>query len=141
LLSDGRRKEVSGGFQRTTNNRMELMGAISGLEALKVKCRVTLHSDSKYVVETMSRGWAERWRANGWKRNKKEKALNPDLWEKLLSLCESHSVEFRWVKGHAGDPENERADQLAVEAANQDDLPADSGYELTSSHQGSLLTG
>ena len=130
LLYGGQRKEVNGGFQLTTNNRMELMAAIVGLQTLKKKCRVSLYSDSEYLVNAMSEGWARRWQANGWKRNKKEKALNPDLWDRLLSLCAYHDVEFRWVRGHSGDPENERCDALAVQAANEARLPLDEGYEL-----------
>ena len=129
LLSGERRRELSGGFRRTTNNRMELMGPIEGLESLKQSCRVTLISDSQYVVRAMEKGWAKRWRGNGWMRNKREQAVNPDLWENLLDLCEKHEVEFRWVRGHAGDPENERCDQLAVKAAHRKNLPADEGYE------------
>ncbi len=123
------RLELSGGYRRTTNNRMELMGPIVGLERLNKRCRVTLYSDSKYVVDAMAKGWAKRWRTNAWMRNKKERAINPDLWERLLGLCEKHAVEFRWVRGHSGDPENERCDQLAVQAAHQRDLPVDEGYE------------
>ncbi len=126
------RREISGGYRQTTNNRMELMGPIRSLEALNQSCRVVIHSDSKYVVDSMQKGWAERWRANGWKRNKREKAINPDLWKMLLELCKKHDVEFRWVRGHSGDPENERCDQLAVEAAHRDDLPIDEGYESAS---------
>jgi ribonuclease HI len=107
---------------------MEIMAAIAGLEALKEKCNVTLCSDSEYLIKAMSRGWVQRWRAKGWKRNKREKALNPDLWERLLQLCEHHEVQFSWVKGHAGSPENTRCDELAVQAAQQPDLPADEGY-------------
>ena len=123
------RRELSGGFRRTTNNRMELMGPIEALEALKQGCQVTLHSDSQYVVRAMEEGWARRWQGNGWMRNKKEQAVNPDLWSKLLDLCDKHDVDFRWVRGHAGNPENERCDQLAVQAAYGKDLPADEGYE------------
>jgi ribonuclease HI len=108
---------------------MELMAPIIGLKALKERCRVTVFSDSEYVVKAMTEGWAHRWRANGWKRNKKEKAVNPDLWAQLLLLSEQHDVEFRWVRGHAGDPENERCDQLALQATQQTALPIDSGYE------------
>jgi ribonuclease HI len=104
------------------------MAAIVGLEALKEKCNVTLYSDSEYLVKAMSRAWAKRWRANGWKRSKREKALNPDLWERLLQLCEHHEVQFRWVRGHAGTEENTRCDELAVQAAQQSDLPCDKGY-------------
>jgi len=128
LLYQGHRRELSGGYRKTTNNRMEMMAAIVGLQALKEKCRVTLYSDSEYLVNAMSKGWIQRWRANGWKRNKREKVLNPDLWERLLQLCELHEVQFRWVKGHAETPENIRCDQLAMEAAQQPDLPIDEGY-------------
>lgn len=108
------RKELSGGEAETTNNRMELMAAIVGLEALKEKCAVTLHSDSKYLIDAINLGWAVKWRENGWMRTKKDKALNSDLWERLLGLVELHEVELVWVKGHAGNPENERCDELAV---------------------------
>ena len=129
LLYGDHRRELSGGFRETTNNRMELMAAISGLEALKEKCRVTLYSDSQYVVKGMAQGWARRWQANGWKRNKREKAISPDLWERLLNLAENHEIEFKWVRGHAGIPENERCDELALEAAQDNDLPIDGGYQ------------
>ena len=125
----GHRKELSGGFRHTTNNRMELMAAIEGLRALKEPCRVTLYTDSRYLVDAMEKGWARRWQANGWRRNKKEEALNADLWEELLRLCDLHEVRFVWVKGHSGHPENERCDRLVQEAARQADLPPDSGYE------------
>lgn len=128
LLYNGHRKELSGGYRRTTNNRMEMMAAIAGLESLQQPCRVTLYSDSKYLVDAVTKGWATRWRANGWMRNKKDKAINPDLWQQLLDLCDRHQVDFKWVKGHAGIPENERCDQLAVSAARQPGLPADEGY-------------
>ena len=100
-------KELSGGAEETTNNRMELTAAIVGLEALKEKCSVTLYSDSKYLVDAITCGWAVKWRENGWMRTKKDKALNIDLWEKLLKLLEKHDVELIWVKGHAGHPEND----------------------------------
>ena len=129
LISGIHRKELSAGFRLTTNNRMEMMGAIAGLEALNFKCAVTLYSDSKYVVDAVTKGWAQRWRANGWKRNKKDKAINPDLWGRLLDLCDRHEVTFKWVKGHAGIAENERCDELAVAASQEDDLPRDPGYE------------
>ncbi len=109
------KKELSGGEAKTTNNRMELTAAIIGLEALKEPCHVTLYSDSKYLVDAIQKGWAVKWRANNWMRTKKDAALNPDLWEKLLTLLDIHEVEFVWVKGHAGHPENERCDHLAVE--------------------------
>jgi ribonuclease HI len=131
LIYGNHRKELAGGYCRTTNNRMEIMAAIVGLEALKEKCKVTLYSDSGYLVKAMSRGWVQRWRANSWKRNKREKALNPDLWERLLQLCEHHEVEFIWVKGHAANPENVRCDELAMQAAQQPNLPIDKGYNGT----------
>ena len=129
LIHGSRRKELSGGYRRTTNNRMELLAAIEALAALKQPCRVTLLSDSKYVVDAMRQGWAEKWQANGWKRNKRDRAENPDLWARLLTLCAEHDVTFRWVKGHANDPENERCDELAKAAAAQPNLPGDEGYE------------
>ena len=96
---------------------MELLGAISGLRALKEPCSVTLYSDSQYMINGMTKGWALKWRANGWMRNKTEKALNPELWDELLTLCDYHQVQFVWIRGHAGHPENERCDRLAVAAA------------------------
>ena len=115
LRFGGHEKELSGGDSQTTNNRMELTAAIVGLEALKERCDVVLYSDSKYLVDAINCGWAVRWRENGWMRTKRDKALNPDLWERLLNLLEKHQVELVWVKGHAGHPENERCDKLAVE--------------------------
>ncbi len=107
-------KELSGGEAMTTNNRMELLGAINGLEALKEPCRVILTSDSKYLCDGMKLGWARSWRAKNWKKSDGKPALNPDLWERLLCLCDTHEVTFIWVKGHAGHPENERCDELAT---------------------------
>lgn len=112
-------KELSGGEATTTNNRMELMAAITGLRALREPCRVTLYSDSQYVINGITKGWAAKWRANGWMRNRTEKAVNPELWNELLTLCAKHDVTMVWVRGHAGHPENERCDQLAVAAAAQ----------------------
>jgi ribonuclease HI len=128
LLYGKHRKELSGGFRLTTNNRMEITAAIVGLEALKTPCKVTLYSDSRYLVDAINKGWAKRWQKNNWRRNKSDRALNPDLWQKLLKLIDRHQVTFRWTKGHAGNPENERCDQLAVQAASQEDLPPDRGY-------------
>ena len=128
LLHDGHRQELSGGFRRTTNNRMELMAAIVALEALQEPCDVTLYSDSQYVVKGMTLGWAKRWEAQGWRRSAQEMASNPDLWARLLRLCEKHRVQFQWVRGHAGNVENERVDRLAMQAALRPDLPADQGY-------------
>ena len=114
LKCNGNVKELSGGEANTTNNRMELSAVIAGLSALKYPCKVTITSDSKYVIDAIEKGWAKKWKAQGWMRNKKDKALNPDLWDKLLTLLEVHEVNFVWVKGHAGHPENERCDELAV---------------------------
>ena len=111
----GKKKELSKGFECTTNNRMELMAAITGLEALKEPCKVILTSDSKYVVDGITKGWARSWKAKGWKKGDGKPALNPELWDRLLALCDKHEVEFVWVKGHAGHPENERCDRLAVD--------------------------
>jgi ribonuclease HI len=125
-------KEISGGFRLTTNNRMELIAAIRGLQALKERCDVTVFSDSQYLVNGIEKGWAKRWRANGWKRNKQgEKALNADLWAILLELGAHHRVKFSWVRGHAGHAENERCDELAVTAANGKGLPPDLVYEAS----------
>lgn len=132
LQYQSHRKELSGGYRQTTNNRMEITAAIVGLQALREKCHVTLYSDSEYLVKAISNGWAQRWRTNGWKRNKKNRALNPDLWEKLLKLCEYHEVEFKWVRGHAGNIENTRCDELAMHAAQSPNLPIDEGYDGTS---------
>ena len=121
--------ELSEGYRYTTNNRMELLGAIVALETLKRRCQVILATDSRYVVDGISEGWAEKWRANGWRRGKRGKALNPDLWARLLYAVSRHEVEFIWVRGHAGHPENERCDQLANEAAHSPNLTMDESYE------------
>ncbi len=110
-------KELSGGDAHTTNNRMELLGVITALRALKEPCDVTITTDSQYVVNGITKGWAAGWRARGWKRSNKEPAINPDLWGELLDLCDRHTVRFNWVRGHNGHPENERCDRLAVAAA------------------------
>lgn len=110
----GTEKELSGGEASTTNNRMELTAVISGLQALKEPCIVELYSDSKYVIDGLSKGWAEGWRKNGWKKADKKPALNPDLWEQLLDLVSKHQVRYHWVKGHAENPKNNRCDELAV---------------------------
>ena len=117
LISGKLRRELSGGFRETSNNRMELMAPILGLEALEQSCQVAVHSDSKYVVDGIEKGWAKRWRANGWMRNKRERAQNEDLWMRLLDLCEKHDVKFHWLRGHDGNTENERCDELASTAS------------------------
>ena len=129
LIYKAERKELRCGYHKTTNNRMEIRAAIAGLESLKERCQVTLYSDSQYLVKAMSQGWAQRWHEKGWKRNKRDKALNPDLWNRLLDLCECHEVEFRWVLGHEGNAENECCDQLAMQGALGSDLRIDEGYE------------
>lgn len=114
LIYKGIEKELSGGEAQTTNNRMELMAVIKGLEALKESCAVTLYSDSKYVIDALTLGWAAKWRAAGWMRNKKEPAKNPELWERMMCLTEQHEMSYVWVKGHAENKYNNRCDELAV---------------------------
>ena len=129
LEYNGQRREMSGGERETTNNRMELTGVIEALRALKEPCDVTLVSDSKYVIDALTKGWARSWRARGWVKSDKKPALNSDLWAVLLELCERHTVHCQWIKGHAGHPENERCDQLATTASDGDDLMTDEGLE------------
>ena len=117
LRYNGTVKELSGGERETTNNRMELTAVITGLSALKEPCEVELYSDSKYIIDAVTKGWAKKWQSNGWIKGDKKKALNSDLWERLLALLDKHRVTFIWVKGHARHSENERCDRLAVEAA------------------------
>jgi ribonuclease HI len=128
LLYNKHEKELSEGFRLTTSNRMEIWAAIAALEALKTKCAVTIYSDSKYLVDSVSQGWMYRWKANGWKQKENE-VSNTDLWKQLLKLCQQHEVEFVWVKGHDGNPGNERADQLSRRAADQENLVIDTIYE------------
>jgi ribonuclease HI len=127
----GHRRELSGGFRRTTNNRMELLACIEGLKALKRRCSVVLYSDSQYVVNGMTKGWVERWQARGWKLANGQDVKNADLWRQLAELCQQHDVEFRWVKGHTGNRDNERCHQLAMAAAQGWDLATDVTYEET----------
>ncbi len=113
LVYNGIEKELSGGEADTTNNRMELTAVIKALQALKETCEITLTSDSKYVIDAITNGWAESWKANGWKKADRSKALNPDLWETLLEEIKRHNITYVWVKGHAGHPYNERCDKMA----------------------------
>ena len=113
LMYGQHKKELSGGDPNTTNNRMELMGVITALKALNRPCQVDLYTDSQYVVNAIEKGWAKKWQANGWMRNKKDKALNPDLWQSLLNLLEIHQVTFHRVKGHGENAYNNRSDELA----------------------------
>ena len=117
LRCRGKEKELSGGDGNTTNNKMELTAVIEGLKALKYPCKVTLYTDSKYVADSLSLGWAESWKARGWKKKDGKPALNPELWSELLDLYNTHEVRIVWLKGHAGHPENERCDALAVAQA------------------------
>ena len=121
-------KELSQGFEHTTNNRMELLAVISGFEALKQPCEVSLYSDSQYVVNAFNQHWVEGWLKRGWKNAKKEPVKNRDLWERLIRAKNGHDVTFIWVKGHAGHPENERCDELATTAADGTDLATDTGF-------------
>ena len=114
LEYNGVEKELSGGERETTNNRMELTAVIRGLQALKEPCIVELYSDSKYVIDGLSKGWAENWRAKGWRKADKKPALNPDLWEELLALADIHTLHYHWVKGHAENEFNNRCDEMAV---------------------------
>jgi ribonuclease HI len=123
------RQELSGGFRNTTNNRMEMYAVIVGLASLAEPHCVTIYSDSQYLVNSISKGWVYRWKANNWMRNKQDPALNVDLWERILTLCQIHNVTFQWVRGHAGHPENERCDELAVIALKQPNLPIDRQIE------------
>ena len=126
---NGQVKEITGGFRHTTNNRMELMGVIVALRQLEFRDRpVTVYTDSSYVVNGITKGWAKSWRKNNWIKSDKQPAINPDLWSELLDLTADLDVAFVWVKGHAGNPLNERCDELAVSSAKQKGLPEDKGY-------------
>ncbi|MCG6893037.1 MAG: ribonuclease HI [Desulfobacteraceae bacterium] len=129
LLTPGKREEFSGGYRNTTNNRMELMGCIVGLQRIPRGKTAVLYTDSRYVVDAVEKGWARSWRKKNWMRTRSEPAKNTDLWKRLLELCDERLVQFRWVKGHAGHAENERCDELVRAAAQSPDLPPDVGYE------------
>ena len=128
LLYQGHRREISGGFSLTTNNRMEMMALIKALQSLKHPCHVEAHTDSLYLHHAFSKGWLKSWLKNGWRTAAKKPVKNKDLWLELIPLMERHEVRFHWVKGHSGDPENERCDQLAKQAALTPGLPQDPGY-------------
>jgi ribonuclease HI len=129
IIIDGKKRiELAQGFRMSTNNRMELMACLAALTALKKPADVVLHSDSSYVVNGIEKGWARKWRANNWMRTKKDPAENADLWARLLDLCDVHRVRFVWVRGHAGDRENERCDELATAAADGVNLREDLAY-------------
>lgn len=123
-------REFSDGYKNTTNNRMELLGAIVGLEALTKPCEITLISDSKYVTDAFNQNWVKGWLKNNWKNSQKKPVKNVDLWKRLLKAMEPHQVTFRWIKGHAGHAENERCDMLATSAADGTNLLDDTGFEM-----------
>lgn len=125
LKYKGNEKQISGGYSCTTNNRMEIMAAIVGLEALKESCNVTIYSDSKYLVDSVQKGWVFSWKSKNWKKSDGKMALNIDLWERLLAQLERHNVEFVWIKGHDGHEENERCDKMAVLAYKSENLLED----------------
>ncbi|MEO5356854.1 MAG: ribonuclease HI [Nitrospirae bacterium YQR-1] len=129
LLFEDKRKEVSGGYRLTTNNRMEIMAAIAGLSVLKRKCAVNIYSDSRLLVDAMTKGWVQSWKKRGWRKADGKPALNSDLWEKLLSLTLIHEAGFYWIRGHTGDEENEICDRLSKHAAAGDNLMVDEVYE------------
>ena len=139
LRYKGKEKELSEGYKLTTNNRMEMLAVIKGLETLKEPCEVNIYSDSKYIVDAINQKWVYKWKANGWMRNKKEKALNSDLWNRLLILIEKHQTQFNWVKGHAGHAENERCDFLATEAIKSPILLDDEEFTKDKPTQGNLF--
>lgn len=128
LRAGKHRKELSGGFEKTTNNRMELLAAIAGLEQLKQPCRVTVVSDSKYLVNAMTKGWLRKWKGIGWRRGPGKRLRNEDLWKRLDEAQAKHEVTWKWVKGHAGHAENERCDELAVQGAEGRTREVDEGY-------------
>jgi len=131
LIEGDKRQELSGGFKNTTNNRMELFSVIAALSSLKQdNLEVTIYSDSKYVVDMYMCGYARKWKTNNWHRGR-QPALNSDLWDALLNLCDKHRVNFKWVKGHSEHPENTRCDELAVEARQRENLPIDDFFENT----------
>lgn len=125
-------KEISAGYRRTTNNRMELLAVIRALECLNCPCEIDLYSDSKYVTDAFNRGWMDSWRKKGWKKADNKPVKNVDLWKRLVSVMQPHNITFRWVKGHDGHPQNERCDALATSAADGGDLLED--VELQEGH-------
>jgi ribonuclease HI len=131
LVSGRHRKEISGGYRLTTNNRMELRGAIAALELLSEPCEVELHSDSKYLVQAITEKWLDGWKRRGWMTSDKKPVKNQDLWIRLMAAMAPHRIDWRWVKGHAGHRENERCDELANLAVVSKELQEDTGFEAT----------
>lgn len=129
IRKDGKTRELSGGYRRTTNNRMELMAVICALETVQGPSDVDVYSDSSYLVNSINKGWLQKWQKKGWVRTGNQPVPNADLWKKLLTLLKEKTIHFHWVEGHAGHPENERADRLAVQAGSKASLPVDAGYE------------
>jgi len=129
LIFGKKKKELTGGYRKTTNNRMELLAAVRGFEALKEPCKVQFYTDSTYVRNGLEKGWAAGWRSRGWKKKDKKMAVNADLWNDLLNAVDEHTIEYHWVKGHSGNPLNERCDELANEQSlKANALPKDPGY-------------
>lgn len=128
IIWEDSRKEFSEGYRQTTNNRMEIRGALHALEQLSKPCSVSIHTDSRYVCDAIEKRWIQNWLRNGWKTAGKQPVKNRDLWERLIPLLKTHDVRFFWVKAHAGHPENERCDELAKNAAMRGNLPVDQGY-------------
>jgi ribonuclease HI len=139
LIYGSRRLELSQGYRATTNNRMELLGVISALEQLTSPCKVTLYSDSEYVVNAITKGWLESWQKRGWRKADKKPVLNIDLWQRLVPLLEKHDIEFKWVRGHNNVAENERCDVLAVMASQSSKLLVDEGFPGEKKEAGRLL--
>ena len=133
LAGTGHRKELSGGYACTTNNRMEIMAVLMALEALKEPCEVTLVTDSQYVCHAVEKGWLASWQRKNWINSAKKPVKNVDLWQRLVPLLRQHKVRFSWIRGHAGHPQNERCDELARTFAAQPDLPTDDGFVTNSS--------
>lgn len=140
ILQSGKHtRELSQGYRKTTNNRMELMAVIAALHILTRACDVTLYSDSRYVVDAIEKGWAKSWKARGWKKADKQPAMNADLWARALDQLAKHKVKLVWVKGHASNPNNNRCDEIAVAASKSGDLLVDEGYETVKESVPSLL--
>ncbi|NNE94022.1 MAG: ribonuclease HI [Verrucomicrobiales bacterium] len=139
LLFNGREKRLNGGFEKTTNNRMEILAALEGLRALKEPCEVTVFSDSKYLVNAFTKGWLENWKRMGWKRKKDQPLKNADLWQEMDEAIRDHRINWQWVKGHAGHRFNEICDQLATEAADGKNRAVDEGYLAEESGEAELF--
>jgi len=129
LVYNGHEKELSAGFSKTTNNRMEILAALVGLESIKEPCEVTVYSDSKYLIDAMSKGWIHGWKKKGWSRGPGKPLKNADLWKRMYQVIPKHKIHWKWVKGHAGHPENERCDILATTAADRPNNPPDTGFK------------